>query len=166
MAPENRPSALPTESPWRRLRRALMAETPAPAPAQRAVRSEAGRDEEQLAALEGWLRGLELVQERFLKLLAFEGIQPIGAEGEAFDPRLHLAVQAERRADVAPGTVTKVLRKGYRLRERVLRYAEVVVSRGQGPTGEAREAGQGPAAGESAFADSQGAAPTNEERDL
>jgi len=83
--------------------------------------------------LEGWLRGLELVRERFLSLLALEGIQPILAQGQSFDPRLHVAVEAQVRADVQPGVVVTVLRKGYRQRARVLRYAEVVVSRAPQP---------------------------------
>jgi molecular chaperone GrpE (heat shock protein) len=85
--------------------------------------------DEAAEALDGWLRGLELVRERFLGLLAAEGIQPIPALHRSFDPRLHLARAAEPRGDVPPGTVITVQRKGYRQRERVLRYAEVVVSR-------------------------------------
>ena len=80
-------------------------------------------------AVAAWLRGLELVQARFLSLLAAEGIQPISAQNQLFDPRLHVAVEIDPRADVAPDTVVKVLHKGYRQRERVIRYAEVVVSR-------------------------------------
>jgi molecular chaperone GrpE len=80
-------------------------------------------------ATSAWLQGLALVRDRFVSLLAGEGIQAIDALHQPFDPRLHVAVEAEMRTDAPPDTVVRVLRKGYRQRERVLRYAEVVVAR-------------------------------------
>jgi len=80
-------------------------------------------------AVNGWLQGLELVRERFVALLAAEGIRQIEARGRPFDPRLHLAVATELRADAPDGIVVGVQRKGYRQRERVIRYAEVIVAR-------------------------------------
>lgn len=82
-------------------------------------------------AMRAWLDGLELVRERFLALLRSEGIQPIHAEGKSFDPHFHVAVEAVEQPDVAPGTVLEEHRPGYRLGDRVLRYAEVVVVRDQ-----------------------------------
>ena len=79
-------------------------------------------------ALEAWLQGLTLVRDRFLAVLATEGIEAIAALHTPFDPRLHIAVQAETRDDVAPHTVVRVLRQGYRQQQRVLRYAEVIVA--------------------------------------
>jgi hypothetical protein len=84
---------------------------------------------ELVDATSSWLSGLELVRERFAALLAIEGIQSLQALGQPFDPRLHLAIEAEERSDAPPNTVVRVLRQGYRQRQRVLRYAEVVVSR-------------------------------------
>lgn len=78
-------------------------------------------------ALEGWLRGLELVRERFLALLAREGVRQIRALGEPFDPHLHVAVGAREGGE--PGTVIEVVRAGYARGETVLRFAEVVVAR-------------------------------------
>lgn len=80
-------------------------------------------------AFVAWLRGLELVRDRFAALLAKEEIQAIEALDQPFDPRLHVAVETETRSDVAPNTVVRVLRQGYRQQHRVLRYAEVVVAR-------------------------------------
>ena len=80
-------------------------------------------------ALAAWLDGLGLVRERFLALLRAEGIQPIRAEGQPFDPHLHVAVEAVERPGAPPGIVVEEHRPGYRLGDRVLRYAEVVVSR-------------------------------------
>ena len=69
------------------------------------------------------------MRDRFAALLAQEQIQPLPALGQPFDPRLHLAIEAETRSDAPPNTVVRVLRQGYRQRQRVLRYAEVVVAR-------------------------------------
>lgn len=88
--------------------------------------SVASVDAQTLAA---WLDGLELVRERFLTLLQAEGIQPIRAEGRLFDPHRHLAIEAVERSDVPAGTVIEEHRPGYRLGDRILRYAEVVVTR-------------------------------------
>ena len=116
------------EGAWQKLRRALGGQ---PEPGQSALDrgQPATAADEVLDTLEGWLRGLELVHERFLGLFALENIWPIDSEGKPFDPRLHVAMETEARSDVPEGTVVAVLRKGYRQRERVLRYAEVVVSR-------------------------------------
>ncbi|MGB0385347.1 MAG: nucleotide exchange factor GrpE [Ardenticatenaceae bacterium] len=76
-----------------------------------------------------WLDGLELVRERFLSLLLTEDVEPILALNQPFDPRLHVALEAVERDDVPPGTVVHVIRKGYRQEGRILRYAEVAVSK-------------------------------------
>jgi len=106
---------------WPGLRRLLLGESPA--------RGGAAADAESSRALAAWLEGLLLGHERLLAVLAAEDIRPIEALDEAFDPRLHVAVATEPRDDVAPGTVVRVLRTGYRRGERPVRFAEVVVSR-------------------------------------
>jgi molecular chaperone GrpE len=127
--PPPAPLATPTPGFWQR----MFGETAAPAPV--IVRS--GPDPEAVQAtfttvkdaFAAWLRGIELVSDRFAALLAKEEIHPIEALHQPFDPRLHVAVESEERRDVEPNTVVRVLRKGYRQQQRVLRYAEVVVAR-------------------------------------
>ena len=97
----------------------IMPSAPPPTPSQQ---------DEMAAAVEAWLQGLEMVRTRFLALLATADIYPIQAEGQPFDPRLHLAMATESRSGAPDGTVVAVLRKGYRQRGRVLRYAEVAVN--------------------------------------
>lgn len=136
------PAAASAETPgrgeshslWQRLRQAFVAE---PQREEQPLPPEP--PDEMSESLAAWLRGLELVRERFLTRLAGEGIQPVHAVGQPFDPRQHLAVGTEPRDDVPPGTVVGVLRKGYRQRERVLRYAEVVASRAREEHGERAE---------------------------
>lgn len=73
--------------------------------------------------------GVELVRDRMVKILEKEGVAPIRPAGEVFDPNLHDAI-GERVAPpgVTPGTVLDVAQPGYRLQDRVLRHAKVVVA--------------------------------------
>jgi molecular chaperone GrpE (heat shock protein) len=82
-----------------------------------------------LAALEGWLEGQVLVERRLLALLEREGVRPIVAVGEAFDPHYHVGVAVSDRYGAADGTVVAEEVRGYTLGDRVLRHAEVVVAR-------------------------------------
>jgi molecular chaperone GrpE (heat shock protein) len=81
------------------------------------------------SALEAWLEGLTLGRDRFLTLLAAEGIVPVPSLQLPFNPRFQVALATESREDVATGTVVRVLRTGYRRGERPVRLAEVVVAR-------------------------------------
>jgi molecular chaperone GrpE len=69
------------------------------------------------------------MRDRFIALMAQEGIQPIQALKQPFDPRLHVVVQSEQRSDFPPNTIVREVRRGFRQANRVLRYAEVVVAR-------------------------------------
>ncbi|MCC6453395.1 MAG: nucleotide exchange factor GrpE [Caldilineaceae bacterium] len=109
-------------------------ETPEAAPAPQATPTpESMAAAATATALNGWLRGLALVRDRFLTLMAQEGIQPIQALRQPFDPRLHVIVQSEQRTDLPPNTIVREIRRGFRQDNRVLRFAEVVVARA--PTG-------------------------------
>src|SRR6266705_254273 len=73
--------------------------------------------------------GMILVQKQLNDLLAENGLEPIEAEGNKFDPNLHEAIAHE--TSVFPeGTVIRQARRGYRLKDRLLRPARVVVSSG------------------------------------
>jgi molecular chaperone GrpE len=73
--------------------------------------------------------GMVLVQKQLNDLLAENGLEPIEAEGKKFDPNLHEAIAHE--PSVSPeGTVIRQARRGYRLKDRLLRPARVVVSSG------------------------------------
>lgn len=76
--------------------------------------------------------GLRAIEEQMEAALARHGAERFGDAGDPFDPRLHEAVSVQARGDVAPGSVAEVHRPGYRIGERVLRPAQVVVAQGQG----------------------------------
>ncbi len=74
------------------------------------------------------VQGVTMVQAQLLDALRRFGITAIDALGQPFDPAWHEAVMQQPRPGVAPGTVVQVLEPGYRIHERVLRPARVVVS--------------------------------------
>jgi molecular chaperone GrpE len=74
-------------------------------------------------------RGLRSVLEQMDAILAREGVQRIGSGGEAFDPVRHEAISVRETADVPDRTVLESARSGFALGDRVLRPAQVVVSR-------------------------------------
>jgi len=82
------------------------------------------------ADFEGMLQGVELVRREFLGVLAKHGVGAIEAEGEAFDPNIHEALAQVEDEKVPVGRVSRMLQKGYRLRDRLLRPARVLVSKG------------------------------------
>ena len=76
------------------------------------------------------LSGMSMVLKQFTDFLADNGLQPIDAEGQKFDPNLHEAIAHESSADMPEGTVIRQTRRGYRLKDRLLRPSSVVVSSG------------------------------------
>src|SRR6058998_657245 len=78
---------------------------------------------------ESWVKGLELSVRKLEDALGTHGLQPIDAVGARFDPKLHEAVGHEESAEHPEDTVVSELRRGYRLRDRVVRPALVKVSR-------------------------------------
>jgi molecular chaperone GrpE len=84
---------------------------------------------ESARTLYAWLNGQRLLRERLLKLLEVEGIQPIEALGQPFDPYRHVAVKVVCVADKPTDTIVKVERPGYIHGDDVLRFADVVVNK-------------------------------------
>lgn len=72
--------------------------------------------------------GVKMVVRQFDQLLERQGARPIGALGEPFDASIHEAVGTEPADGIAPGHVSRVVRPGYRLDDRVLQYAKVAVA--------------------------------------
>jgi molecular chaperone GrpE len=84
-----------------------------------------------------------LIRDELLKHLTSQGVSPIKASGETFDPEYHEALYSIPADGVEPGVVVEELRKGYRLGEKVLRPSQVAVSApppGAGAAGEPQDA--------------------------
>lgn len=80
-------------------------------------------------------QGLKMVQGMFGNFLRDLGVEEIPAEGRAFDPNLHEALSTESSDTVPDHSVIRVQRRGYRLKDRLLRPANVVVSSGAAKSG-------------------------------
>jgi len=78
---------------------------------------------------ESMLQGVELVQRELLGALTNHGVSEIEAGNVAFDPNVHEAMAQQEDDSVPANTVIQVFEKGYRLRDRLLRPARVVVSK-------------------------------------
>jgi len=77
--------------------------------------------------------GMALTRKQLLDFLERQGVRPIDPAGQAFDPALHEAVATQPSAEVEPNRVLSVMQKGYRLHERLLRPARVIVSKAPPP---------------------------------
>lgn len=86
--------------------------------------------------LAAWLDGQRLLRERILSLFEREGIRPIGALGQRFDPFRHVAVERTFDPLRLPGIIVAERRRGYEVSGRVLRFAEVVVTTDQAEDGQ------------------------------
>jgi molecular chaperone GrpE len=78
---------------------------------------------------EAWVKGLELSVRKLDEALSAHGLEPIEAVGARFDPKLHEAIGSEESTDYPEDTITSELRRGYRIRDRVVRPALVKVAR-------------------------------------
>ena len=84
----------------------------------------------QAPGAEAVVMGMTMVQKQLESFLSDNGMQTIDAAGQKFDPNLHEALGEEANAEVPEGQVIRTQRKGYRLRDRLLRPASVFVSKG------------------------------------
>jgi len=74
--------------------------------------------------------GMSMVLKQLMDFLADSGLQPIDAVGQKFDPNLHEAIAHEASSEVREGNVIRQTRRGYKLKDRLLRPSSVVVSSG------------------------------------
>ncbi len=77
-----------------------------------------------------WIDGVVAIDRKLRQLLESEGVSPIDALGRPFDPREHEAIGHIAGTGRPEGEVVAEIRRGYRLRDRVLRPALVAVSDG------------------------------------
>jgi molecular chaperone GrpE len=82
------------------------------------------------ATPESILTGVAMIQQQLKAALTEAGLEEVDASASVFDPRWHEAVAHEDAPGVPEGQVTRQLRRGYRLRDRLLRPATVAVAKG------------------------------------
>ena len=70
--------------------------------------------------------GVRMTYKAMMEALSRRGLEEIPAQGVAFDPELHHAVAREA-GEGEPGTILEVYQKGYRVKDKIVRYAMVKV---------------------------------------
>ncbi len=83
----------------------------------------------EIHSMESLKTGIAMIYNQLKAALTDTGLEEIDATNQPFDPNLHEAVSHQESADVPEGQVLQQLRKGYKLRERLIRPASVVVAR-------------------------------------
>jgi len=79
-------------------------------------------------AHDAWIEGVKLTERKLRNVLETEGVTPIEAIGQAFDPNLHEAVAHEETTEHADNEVIGEVQRGYRLHDRVIRPSLVRVA--------------------------------------
>lgn len=75
------------------------------------------------------LIGVEMTRKLLLDAVQKHGLEVVGVVGEAFTPERHEAMSFDVREDMEPGLVSSVMQRGYKLKDRLLRPAKVMVSK-------------------------------------
>jgi molecular chaperone GrpE len=73
--------------------------------------------------------GINMIYQQLKNALLDAGLEEVDAAGKPFDPNFHEAVSQKETAEIPDGQVVQQLRKGYKLRDRLLRPASVVVAK-------------------------------------
>lgn len=82
----------------------------------------------ETSSSDGLVKGVEMVNRQILDILGQEGLKPIPAVGEPFNPQYHEAVMQVESDEYESGIVVEELQKGYLLKDRVVRPSMVKVS--------------------------------------
>jgi molecular chaperone GrpE len=81
---------------------------------------------DKLASLQS---GVAMIQQQLKNALTETGLEEIDAAGQPFDPNFHEAISQVESAEVAEGHVVQQLRKGYKVKDRLLRPATVIIAK-------------------------------------
>lgn len=79
-------------------------------------------------ACKDMMQGIEMTRRQLLDAVGKNGLASLGARGEDFNPAMHEAIGVESDPSLGPGAVARVLQRGYRLNDRLLRPAKVMVN--------------------------------------
>jgi molecular chaperone GrpE len=88
---------------------------------------------------DGLVEGVAATERILTQILSRFGVEELGALNEPFDPMKHEAVMERDETEHPPGSVVEVLENGYRIHDRLLRPARVVVAKPQQPSSQAEK---------------------------
>ena len=95
----------------------------------RAVDNDTSNEEDKRDSFDSFYEGIRLIQSQFRKIMADEGLKAIDETGVAFDPYKHEAMMHIVNNNLENNTVTDVLLKGYYLKDKMIRPAQVRISK-------------------------------------
>ena len=81
--------------------------------------------------LEAFEKGMQMIFNQFSKVLTDAGLEQIDPTGKEFDPNLHEALMQQPSETIPEGNVVTVFQKGYKLKNKILKTAKVIVSSGK-----------------------------------
>ena len=81
--------------------------------------------------LEAFEKGMQMIYNQFAKILTDAGLEQIDPTGAEFDPNMHDALMQQPSESVPEGHVVTVFQKGYKLKNKILKTAKVIVSSGK-----------------------------------
>ena len=81
--------------------------------------------------LEAFEKGMQMIYNQFAKILTDAGLEQIDPTGAEFDPNMHEALMQQPSETVPEGNVVTVFQKGYKLKNKILKTAKVIVSSGK-----------------------------------
>ena len=76
-------------------------------------------------------KGMQMIYNQFAKVLTDAGLEQIDPTGKEFDPNLHEALMQQPSETIPEGHVVTVFQKGYKLKNKILKTAKVIVSSGK-----------------------------------
>ena len=76
-----------------------------------------------------WSNGIQLIQQKLANVLKSEGLEPITAEDNEFDPNVHEAISLEEHPEIESGKIIEIVQQGYKIGERVVRPSRVRVAK-------------------------------------
>lgn len=76
-----------------------------------------------------WSNGIQLIQQKLANVLKSEGLEPITAEDNEFDPNVHEAISLEEHLEFESGKIIEIVQQGYKIGERVVRPSRVRVAK-------------------------------------
>ena len=82
--------------------------------------------------IKSFKKGTRLIYEQLNELLRKEGVEPIEAVGAEFNPNLHEAMMQVESDEYPEGIIVGEVIRGYKLRDKVIRFSKVTVSKGSG----------------------------------
>lgn len=88
-------------------------------------------EENKTGNLEAFEKGMQLIHEQFRRVLGDAGLEQIDPIGQEFDPNHHEAFLKQPSDSIPEGHVIQVFQKGYRIKNKLLKTAKVVVSAGK-----------------------------------